>query len=236
MTSIVLVHGGCAGAWEWQRVRPLLEAEGFDVRVPDLPSVGDAGPLGDMYDDAASVRRLLDGLERPVVLCGHSYGGLVISEASVGPHASVAHLVYLAAVIPAQDETFMSLVTDHSGALDDDDTFEFGDDGTVAFATEPMAKAKIALGWPAAEAQYVASQHRRQSMMVAVQSARGTPWQNLPTTFVRCARDELIPPSMAELFASRAGEVIDLDTDHDPEWTMPDEVCGILMGIARRYC
>lgn len=235
MSSVVLVHGGCAGPWEWDRVRPLLEAEGLQVHVPALPSVGDAAPLADMYADALAVRELLDGLTPPVVLCGHSYGGVVITEASVGPHPSVAHLVYLAAFMPAEGETFMSLSAAHPGALNEDDSVVFGDSGTYGFNLEAQVKAKVSRGWSTEEARYVAELHRRQSMLIAVQAPSGNAWESLPTTFVRCARDELIPSSMAEVFAGRAKEVIELDTDHDPEWTMPDDVASTLIETARRY-
>src|SRR5919108_1281922 len=209
MPSVVLVHGGCAGPWEWDRVRPLLEAEGLDVHVPALPSVGYASPLGDMYADALTVRGLLDDLGPPVVLCGHSYGGVVITEASVGPHSSVAHLVYLAAFMPAEGETFMSLMDAHPGALTEDGSVEFGDDGTYAFNPDTQVEAKVSRGWSTEEASHVAALHRRQSMLVAVQAPSANTWERLPTTYVRCARDELIPSSMADVFAGRATEVIE---------------------------
>lgn len=235
MASAVLVHGGCAGPWEWDRVRPFLEAEGLDVYVPALPSVGEAAPLGDMHADALAVRELLDGLTSPVILCGHSYGGVVITEASVGPHPSVAHLVYLAAFMPAEGETFMSLKDAHPGGLTEDDSVLFGDDGTYAFNPETQVKAKVSRGWSPEEARHVAELHRRQSMLVAAQAPSSNAWESLPTTFVRCVRDELIPSSLADVFAGRAKEVIEMDTDHDPEWTKPDEVASILIEAARRY-
>jgi pimeloyl-ACP methyl ester carboxylesterase len=86
--SVVLVHGGMLGPWTWSDVATLLEQQGLSVHVPDLPSVGDnpeETPLGDFYADAAEVRRVLDGLRSPVLLCGHSYGGAVITEAAGGP-------------------------------------------------------------------------------------------------------------------------------------------------------
>lgn len=97
--SVVLVHGGFLGPWSWADVVTGLDRFGIATVVPDLPSMGDPGeaPLGDFYADAGEVRRVLDSLSGPVLLCGHSYGGAVITEAAAGPHPSVAHLVYLAA-------------------------------------------------------------------------------------------------------------------------------------------
>jgi pimeloyl-ACP methyl ester carboxylesterase len=91
--TVVLVHGGMLGAWTWSEVATLLKQQGLSVYVPDLPSVGsnpEQTPLGDLYADAAEVRRVLDGLQPPVLLCGHSYGGAVITEA--GPAAPTRQL------------------------------------------------------------------------------------------------------------------------------------------------
>jgi pimeloyl-ACP methyl ester carboxylesterase len=73
--SVVLVHGGMLGPWMWSDVATLLEQQGLSVYVPELPSMGsnpEQTPLGDFYADAAEVRRVLDGLAPPVLLCGHS--------------------------------------------------------------------------------------------------------------------------------------------------------------------
>ena len=74
--------------------------------------MGDPGetPLGDFYADAAEVRRILDGLRFPGLVCGHSYGGAVITEAAGGPHPAVAHLVYLTAAVPDVSQSMASLV------------------------------------------------------------------------------------------------------------------------------
>lgn len=83
--GVVLVHGGFLGAWSWTGVATELQHRGFIAIAPELPSMG-VGLLGDLHNDAAAVRDVLDELTAPVVLCGHSYGGAVITEAAAGPH------------------------------------------------------------------------------------------------------------------------------------------------------
>ena len=110
--SVVLVHGGFLGPWSWSDVVGLLERHRIAVYVPELPSMGSdpgATPLGDFYADAAAVREVLDGLRAPVLVCGHSYGGAVITEAAGGPHPAVAHLVYLTAAVPDINQSMASL-------------------------------------------------------------------------------------------------------------------------------
>lgn len=97
---IVLVPGGFTGAWMWADVERLLEEEGIEAVAVELPTIGEDSARADFYADAQAVRGLLDRLEPPVVLCGHSYGGAVITEAASGPHSAVRELVYLTAAVP----------------------------------------------------------------------------------------------------------------------------------------
>ena len=71
MTTMVLVHGAFHGAWCWEPVRSVLDEQGIPNLAPELPLTG-------LEADAGAVRALLDAVEGPVVLCGHSYGGMVI--------------------------------------------------------------------------------------------------------------------------------------------------------------
>ena len=85
---VVLVHGAWHGAWCWERVVDGLAAVAIESVAIDLPGHGeDPGPFSDLHGDAARVRSVLDRINRPVVLLGHSYGGAVVTEA--GDHPSV---------------------------------------------------------------------------------------------------------------------------------------------------
>lgn len=76
-----------------------LEPHGIAVRSVELASCGDRGPLGDLHDDAARIRAALDEIDGPVILGGHSYGGIVITEAAVGQRQKVKHLLYLSGIV-----------------------------------------------------------------------------------------------------------------------------------------
>src|SRR4051794_4806797 len=88
VTTAVLVHGAWHGAWCWEKLTPLLDEASVPWQALDLP-------LSSLEDDAAAVHKVLDAIEGPAVLLGHSYGGAVISQA--GDHPAVEHLVYLCA-------------------------------------------------------------------------------------------------------------------------------------------
>src|SRR5579871_5796384 len=104
---VVLVHGAWHGAWCWDPIVDRLAASRVRAVAVELPGHGDdPAPLADLHGDAARVGRVLDGIDAPVILLGHSYGGAVITHA--GDHPAVAHLVYLCAFALDHDEACTS--------------------------------------------------------------------------------------------------------------------------------
>jgi len=100
--TVVLVHGGGGSSATWDRVGPLLDDLGVPSVAVELPSCLPESVL----DDAAAVRLALDECVGPVVLAGHSWGGMVLTE--VGTHPSVKHLVYLdGLMLDAGDNVFV---------------------------------------------------------------------------------------------------------------------------------
>src|ERR1700759_3225311 len=100
--NVVLVHGGFVDGSGWRGVYDLLKADGFNVRVVQNQTLSLAG-------DVETTHHVLDQLDGPAILVGHSYGGAVISEA--GGHDRVAGLVYIAAFAPDAGESVLTLVS-----------------------------------------------------------------------------------------------------------------------------
>jgi pimeloyl-ACP methyl ester carboxylesterase len=98
---IVLVHGGFVDGSGWEGVYHALKNEGYPVRIVQNPTKS-------LADDVAFTKRVLDAQEGRVVLVGHSYGGVVVSEA--GNHSKVASVVYIAAFAPDAGESVSSLI------------------------------------------------------------------------------------------------------------------------------
>ncbi|MEV0350103.1 alpha/beta hydrolase [Nonomuraea sp. NPDC050680] len=124
--NIVLVHGGFVDGSGWQDVYDELTRNGLRVYIVQNPTLS-------LEDDAAVTRRVLDGLDGPAVLVGHSYGGVVISEA--GTHPNVASLVYIAAFAPDKGESVNTLIAS-------DSQVPWGVDGVGGTVTEPAWRHK----------------------------------------------------------------------------------------------
>jgi pimeloyl-ACP methyl ester carboxylesterase len=98
--NIVLAHGAFADGSSWSKVIPLLQSKGFYVRSVGIP-------LTSLADDVAATRRVIAAEKGPAILVGHSYGGLVITEAGNDP--KVVGLVYVAAFAPDANQTITDI-------------------------------------------------------------------------------------------------------------------------------
>src|SRR5260221_6824208 len=101
LASVVLVHGGFVHGSVWDQVYSILKKDGYTVSVVQNATTS-------LTDDVAATKRVLSGETKPVILVGHSYGGVVITEAGNDPR--VAGLVYIAAFAPDKGESVGSLI------------------------------------------------------------------------------------------------------------------------------
>src|SRR5262245_30919971 len=115
LATFVLVHGAWHGGWCWRRVAPLLRAAGHEVYTPTLTGLGERAHLVarhvDLDTHIADVRGVLQCEELSnVVLCGHSYGGMVISGVAESAPNALRSLVYLDAFVPADGQCLLDFI------------------------------------------------------------------------------------------------------------------------------
>ena len=221
-STIVLVHGAWHGAWCWDRVVPLLEERSLDVVRIDLPSVGAHPESGaDLAGDASAVRAAVDGVDGNVLVCGHSYGGMAITEGAAG-HPRVTRLVYLCAFMPDAGDSLVSItggpapwiqLLDHGMTLPDMTQADMLFYGDCDPATQEWAISHVR---PMAAAPFAG--------VIATPA-----WEDVPATYIVCAQDMALPPEwQRDLFAPRADEVIELQSSHSPFLSQPAVLAGIL--------
>jgi pimeloyl-ACP methyl ester carboxylesterase len=230
---IVMVPGGFTGAWMWADVAGVLEAEGIEAVAVDLPTIGEDSAGADFYADARAVRELLDRLDPPVLLCGHSYGGAVITEAAAGPHPAVRELVYLTAAVPGAGDSMVSLMSDAAtrDAGDEEEGVTVRDDGLALLDREAARRALFNDCEPE-RAEEGLRRLRPMSLAGADQPVSQAAWTQLPSIYVRGSEDRM-PEAVAQDFLERTMEILELPTGHCPNWSRPDLVAKLLADRAR---
>ena len=226
---VVLVHGAWHDARSWDLVVPILNDLGMATRTLTLPSIDPGPDRVDLADDIAAVNTLLDGIEAPVVLVGHSYGGMVISAA--GHHRTVRHLVYLAAFCPDEGEAVLDLAVGEPPPLTAT-ALRFHDNGTMTidptFAVDTFY-ADVARP----EAVRRASELKPTSAAVFTAVSSAPAWKTKPVTSVICTNDRAISLDRVEQMAERAnGQIIRWATSHSPFVSQPQLVADLLRSIA----
>ena len=192
-TSIVLVHGAFADSSSWNKVIPLLEAEGFTVTAVQ-------NPLKSLSEDVATTKRVLDAQKGDVVLVGHSYGGAVITEAAAG-NSKVKALVYVAAFAPDAGETLGALGERFPAAplgtavVPDSAGFLYIDRAKVAdvFAND----------LPKEESALLAATQKPLAAAIFGEPLKAAAWKSIPSWYVVSTQDKAINPDLERFMAKR---------------------------------
>ncbi len=220
--QVLLIPGAFHGSWVWQELLDRLVPLGWRVHTVELPSMAAKGQLRyGMYDDAAEVRRRLEGIDGPVVVVAHSYGGMTITQAAVGL-ANVRHIVYLAAFQLDIGESLLDFIdVKPPWWIVDDDTLMAGRPVETFYADlapDDAARATDRL--------------QPSSYAVVTERLTATAWRDIPSTYVVCEQDQAIPPSAQEHMAKRATSIRRLPSSHSPMLSRPAEVARIIAEVA----
>lgn len=199
-TTVVLVHGADADSGSWNSVIPKLEALGYTV-------IAAANPLRGLQSDSQYVATIVNNIQGPVVLVGHSYGGSVITNAAVDC-PNVKALVYVAGLAPDSGESVNELITKYPGSIFPASLappVKLPDGDSDLYVVQDKLEEVFAEGLPETEVKTLAATQRPVTMS-AVSAPSGTPaWRQLPSWFIYGSRDNAIPPAVHAFMAQRAG-------------------------------
>jgi pimeloyl-ACP methyl ester carboxylesterase len=221
--NVVLVHGGFVDGSGWERVYSILKKDGYRVSVVQNPTTS-------LADDVAATKRVLAEQDGPAILVGHSYGGVVISEAGNDP--KVAGLVYVAAFAPDAGESVSSLIKNPPpGApvppiLPPKDGFLLLD------------KSKFAASF-AADLDPSLAEFRANSQVpwgiAALEGAVTHPaWKGKPSWYIVSSDDKMIPPPAQHAMANRAGaKVVEVKASHAVYESQPGAVVSVIEAASR---
>ena len=195
--TVVLVHGGFVDGSGWQGVYEHLKKDGYSVSVVQNPTLS-------LADDVAVTKRAIDAAGEPVILVGHSYGGVVVTEA--GTHPNVAALVYIAAFAPDAGESVNTLIADPPpGApvppiLPPQDGFLFLD--------REKFHASFAGDLSAEQAAFMADSQVPWGVDALGGTVSEPAWRSKPSWYLVATEDRMIPPPAQRAMSARAGSTV----------------------------
>ncbi len=234
--TIVLVHGAFGDASGWNAEVAALTKRGYTVLAP-------ADPLRGVASDASYIRHFLATIKGPVVLVGHSYGGMVITNAAVGA-PNVKALVYVSAFIPAKGDpaAYFTDPANYPGSLLGSTTLLFrptvnpavkGGKDTDVYIAPTAFHAIFAGDQSARRAQIMAAEQRPVSLAAYTEKSGVPAWSSRPSWALISLEDKAIPPAAQEFMAARAGAHVTLvHSAHDSLVSHPATVVRLIVQAA----
>jgi pimeloyl-ACP methyl ester carboxylesterase len=240
MARFVLVHGAFHGAWCWEPLVAELAAGGHEVVTFDLPGSGDdATPVAEVTLDAYA-QRICDTLSdqpEPVVLVGHSMGGVAVTQAAARCPERIAKLVYVAAFLPGDGQSLVDLTQLPEGAGDMVQA-NMVVEGEPPVATMPAESAREAFYGLCSSKQvaWATERIRPQPVVpfVTPVALDGSEAGRPPRAYVISAQDRALPTALQRrLVADNPDlEVAELDADHSPFLSRTSELAAALERFA----
>ncbi len=218
--NIVLVHGAFADGSGWKAVSDILTKDGYNVSIVQPPETS-------LEDDVAATNRALNALDGPAVLVGHSYGGVIITEA--GNNAHVKTLVYVAAFQPDAGESFASLIAKIPPASK---AIKPTPDGFL-YVDPALFHADFAADLPAAQAAFMARSQVLPAAKIAGTLVTSPAWKTKPSYAVVATQDRTINPDLERFMYKRSNATtIELRASHCVYVSQPRAVAALIENAA----
>ena len=215
--TLIFVHGACVrdGAWWWNEMTVPLANRGIaSVTVP-LSSCGETGDeLGDLYADVDCCRRAIAEADGPVILCGHSYGGMVITEA--GADDRVTQLLYVTSVMPEAGQSQADLIGSEPAPW-----MVPGDDGTVGVDPD-LIRDLFLQDCDQVTTEQALARLTRQALTPFTQPPREIAWQVKPATYFVCTQDLATPAEVQRRRVKENVRRVEFAAGHHPFLSRPE--------------
>ena len=222
LVSIVLVHGGFVDGSGWDQVYKILKKDGYAVSVVQ-------NPTSSLADDVAATKRVLSGESKPVILVGHSYGGVVITEAGNDP--KVAGLVYIAAFAPDKGESVAALIKNPAPGAPVPPILP-PQDGYLLLDKAKFA-ASFAGDLPKDKADFMANSQVPWGLEALNGAISEPAWKTKPSWALVATDDKMIPPDAQRGMSKRAGSVVsEVRGSHAVYVSKPEEVAALIRKAA----
>jgi pimeloyl-ACP methyl ester carboxylesterase len=221
--AVVLVHGGFVDGSGWEDVYKILKKDGYDVSIVQNSTIT-------LADDVAVTKRVLAKQRMPVILVGHSYGGVVITEAGNDP--KVAGLVYVAAFAPDAGESVAALIKDPPPGAPVPPILAPQDGYLLLDKTKFHESFAADVG--AEKAAFMADSQVPWGVEALSGAITKPAWKTKPSWYLVATDDRMIPPAAQQLMSKRAGStVVETKGSHAVYVSKPEAVAALIEKAAR---
>jgi pimeloyl-ACP methyl ester carboxylesterase len=221
--TVVLVHGGFVDGAGWEGVYNILKKDGYNVSIVQNPTTS-------LADDVAAARLAIARTQGPVVLVGHSYGGVVVTEAGTDP--KVAGLVYIAAFAPDKGESVESLIKNPPPGAPVPPILPPLDG--YLFLDRAKFRASFAADVSEAKAAFLADSQVPWGVGALSGSVSEPAWKTKPSWYLIATEDKMIPPPAQRQMATRAGSTVtEAAGSHAIYISKPEAVAALIAKAAK---
>jgi pimeloyl-ACP methyl ester carboxylesterase len=221
--SILLLHGGFVDGSGWEQVHNMLKNDGYSVSVVQ-------NPTSSLADDVAATKRVVAGETNPVILVGHSYAGVVITEAGNDPN--VAGLVYIAAFAPDRGESVASLIKNPAPGAPMP-PIPPPQAGYLLLDRSKFA-ASFAADLPKEKASFMANSQLPWGVAALEGVVTQAAWRSKPSWYLVATDDKMIPPEAQRAMSRRAGAAVtEVKGSHAVYVSKPEAVVALIKKAAK---
>ncbi|WP_421741187.1 alpha/beta fold hydrolase [Cellulomonas sp.] len=231
--TIVLVHGAYADSSSWNGSIPALREAGHRV-------IAAANPLRGLESDGEYLRSVLDSIDGPIVIAGHSYGGAVMSHAADG-NPNVTALVYVASFLAEPGESLVDLVEKFPGAqlggAAQPVPYATPDGGTASelYIDQEQFPALFAGDVDLAVAQQMAVTQRPLALAAFEAPATRAAWKTIESWVLLAAQDLAVPAELVRFMSERAdAHLVEVDASHAVTVSQPGVVADLILEAAAK--
>ncbi len=243
--TYVLIHGAWQSAWCWETIIPSLEAKGHTVIAPDLPGHGNSTePIADqdMQSYSRYIVSILESAPEPVILVGHSMGGMSISQAAELCPSKVAKLVYVSALLPQNgqsvDGTSTGITpTNWAELASQGIAVDLCDGGKASMIRPDFICPALYNDLPAETHIGYAAHHSKEALAAQYQPVTlSERFLSVPKYYVSCLQDQVVPLSLQEkmLQATPCQKVYQIDSGHAVYLSAPAKLVDVLLQIGEQ--
>lgn len=236
MATFLLIHGAWHGSWCWEKIIPNLQSEGHIILSPDLPGRGCCKIPHSKIQLSTYVdflKDLVKEVSEPMIIVGHSFGGIIASQLAEEIPEKISHLVYVCGFLPQNGQSLMEIAKSINH-VDQPAAMTVNSDGST-ISVDRSILAHLFYNCCTLEDQQLAIDRICPEPLIPMTKKVSLQKCKIPKTYIECTLDNALTPKAQKImYTQQACNIVSLSTDHSPFFSTPQELVRALLDCANR--